>query len=172
MPIIPPSSLWLHISIQTQQLWIIKNQKKIQSYSISTALNGAGCQKNSGCTPLGWHQIQLKIGASCPIYAVFVQRRSTGEIYTPDLAKQYPQRDWILTRILWLSGQQLGVNRGGEVDTLSRFIYIHGTPETEPMGIAKSHGCIRMQNNDLISLFDQVENKTPVLIEKPPCSLS
>jgi len=165
------SASWLHISIDQQQLCLIKNKKIQQTYGISTALNGAGCLKNSGCTPLGKHQIKLKIGANCPSNSVFIGRRPTGEIYNPQKAQAEPQRDWILTRILWLTGCQSKMNRGGNVDTLARFIYIHGTPDSEPMGINKSHGCIRMHNSDLLSLFEQTFNKMSVLIETPPCPL-
>jgi lipoprotein-anchoring transpeptidase ErfK/SrfK len=88
----------------------------------------------------------------------------TGEIYSETLAQQYPERDWILTRIIWLQGMESGFNRGGQVDTLSRYIYIHGTPDSEPMGVPKSHGCIRMRNRDLIELFDQIDNNLIVNI--------
>ena len=93
-----------------------------------------------------------------------VGRRHTGEIYTPELARQFPERDWILSRILWLCGLEPGKNRGGSVDTMRRYIYIHGTPDSEPMGVPKSHGCIRMRNQDVIRLFDMVTPGTPVLI--------
>lgn len=136
----------------------------IQSYSVSTALNGSGQKMNSGCTPLGQHRVRIKIGASCPINAVFRSRRFTGEIYSQDLSAQFPDRDWILSRIIWLTGNESGFNRGGDVDTLRRYIYIHGCPDSEPMGIAKSHGCIRMRNTDLIHLFDQISVGTEINI--------
>lgn len=119
---------------------------------------------DSGCTPRGMHRIRIKIGAGCPANAVFVGRRATGEIYSQGLAAQQPRRDWILTRILWLSGCESGRNRGGCVDTLRRFIYIHGCPDSEPMGEPASHGCIRMRNRDITELFDFVETGTPVVI--------
>lgn len=134
-------------------------------YRISTALNGPGECQGSGCTPRGWHRIRLRIGHNCPKNTVFVERRPTGEIYSAELAAQFPQRDWILTRILWLTGLESGRNRGGKVDTLRRFIYIHGCPDTEPMGIPKSHGCIRMDNLDLMELFDLVHNGMLVHIQ-------
>lgn len=133
-------------------------------YSISTAANGAGCEKNSGCTPLGEHIIRAKIGAGAPANTVFVGRRPTGEICTPELMAQFPERDWILTRILWLSGTELGKNRLGNVDTMQRYIYIHGTPESEPMGEPCSHGCVRMRNADIVRLFDAVDVGTRVVI--------
>lgn len=121
----------------------------------------------SGCTPLGRHVIQAKIGNGCPAGAVFVGRRPTGEVYTPDLAKQFPHRDWILSRILWLKGCEPGRNRYGRVDTMRRHIYIHGCPDSEPMGTPLSHGCIRMRNADVIELFDLAAAGTTVLIFKP-----
>ncbi len=139
-------------------------ENPLKSYSISTALNGVGCNKNSGRTPLGRHIIRAKIGQDQPLNTVFVGRRPTGEIYSEDLAQAQPNRDWILTRILWLSGTEIGVNRLRDVDTMQRYIYIHGTPESEPMGIPLSHGCIRMHNKDLVALFDLVDVYTPVEI--------
>ncbi len=119
----------------------------------------------SECTPRGAHHVRIKIGDGCPLDSVFVGRRPTGEIYTYELAQQHPGRDWILSRIIWLSGDQPRVNRGGDVDTLRRMIYIHGTPESEPVGVPLSHGCIRMHNRDLVTLFDLVDAGTPVMIE-------
>lgn len=119
---------------------------------------------NSGCTPRGWLVVKAKIGGGLAANSVFVGRRATGEIYSAALAEQYPQRDWILSRILWLGGREPYKNRYGEVDTLRRFIYIHGTPACEPMGVPMSHGCIRMRNADVITLFDLVEVGTRVWI--------
>ncbi len=155
----------IKISISTQRLTLSDAAGNVvKSYLVSTALNGVGCNKNSGCTPLGAHVIRAKIGAGMPENTVFVGRRPTGEIWTPALAAQHPGRDWILTRILWLSGQELGKNRLGDVDSMQRYIYIHGTPDSEPMGIPCSHGCIRMRNADVIQLFDQVFPGTAVEI--------
>ncbi len=120
----------------------------------------------SGCTPRGRHVIRAKIGTGCPLGAIFVGRRATGEIYSPELAQQFPERDWMLTRILWLCGCEPGKNRWGEVDTMRRYVYIHGCPDTEPMGVPASYGCIRMRNTDVAELFDLVEPGTPVLIEQ------
>jgi lipoprotein-anchoring transpeptidase ErfK/SrfK len=133
-------------------------------YPVSTAANGAGERQGSGCTPQGWHRVRLKIGAGCPAGAVFRGRRWTGEVFSPVLAATQPHRDWILTRILWLTGVEPGRNRGGEVDSLRRFIYIHGCPPTEPMGVPRSHGCVRMRDDDLMDLFDAVPVGTPVEI--------
>ena len=152
----------IRISIGDQRLWLLRDDCELASYAISTAANGPGELRDSGCTPRGLHRVRLKIGHGCPLNAVFVARRFTGEIYSPELAARHPNRDWILTRILWLSGTESGRNRGGDRDTLRRFIYIHGMPDSEPVGVARSHGCIRMRNADLQALFDAVQNGTPV----------
>jgi lipoprotein-anchoring transpeptidase ErfK/SrfK len=137
---------------------------ELESYPVSTALNGAGEKKNTGCTPRGKHVIRVRIGAGQPIGTVFTGRRPTGEIWTPELSAQHPGRDWILTRILWLSGCEVGLNRLGDCDTMQRYIYIHGTPDNEPMGVPRSHGCIRMRNADVMALFDLVPAGTVVEI--------
>ncbi|MGB0203918.1 MAG: L,D-transpeptidase family protein [Neptuniibacter sp.] len=154
------------ISITDQVLKLFDGEQLIVQYPVSTALNGPGETQNSGCTPRGKHYIRAMIGEGQPENAVFVGRRFTGEIYNADLAQKYPERDWILSRILWLCGTEVGKNRLGNVDTMQRYIYIHGTPDTEPMGVAKSHGCVRMRNSDLIRLYDLVSGGTPVLIEE------
>ena len=155
----------IEISIQHQTLTLFDNFGGVKAkYSVSTAANGVGCEKDSGCTPLGVHIVRAKIGAGSTSNTVFVGRRATGEICTPELMLQYPNRDWILTRILWLSGTELGFNRLGNVDTMQRYIYIHGTPDSTDMGKIGSHGCIRMRNADVIALFDLVDTGTPVSI--------
>ncbi|HNC03440.1 MAG TPA: L,D-transpeptidase, partial [Agitococcus sp.] len=143
-----------------------QQQQIIAQFIISSALKGAGEIQGSEQTPRGQHIIRAKIGQNQPINSVFKARRPTGEIYNAQLAAQFPTRDWILTRIMWLSGCELGKNRGGRYDTMRRYIYIHGTPDTEPMGIPKSHGCIRMRNEDIIQLFDLVPVYTPVIIHE------
>ena len=154
----------IHIDIGRQQLALVKSGKVVELFPVSTALNGVGEEQGSECTPRGMHNVRLKIGDGCPLNSVFVGRRITGEIYKPELGEVDPHRDWILTRIIWLTGTQKGFNRGGQCDSLRRFIYIHGTPDSEPMGKPCSHGCIRMHNNDLVKLFELVENGMPVLI--------
>ena len=149
--------LTLDVSIADQRLLVLENQRVIREYSISTAKNGPVQLKGSECTPTGWHQIRAKIGTGAPINSVFIGRRPTGEIYSPTLAAQYPQRDWILSRILWLGGLEPGFNRYGEVDSSWRYIYIHGCPDEYMLGVPASHGCIRMLNQDVIELFDTVE---------------
>ena len=155
----------IRINIAAQTLELLGEQGDlIKRYPVSTAKNGAGELEGSYCTPRGKHIIRAKIGAGQPLNSVFVRRRPTGEIYTPELSAQYPERDWILTRILWLSGCQLGFNRLGEVDTMRRYIYIHGTAEEEAIGTPISHGCVRLRNSDVMDLFDRVETGAEVEI--------
>lgn len=157
----------IEISIPNQLLTLLDDFGGVKAkYPVSTAANGVGCEKNSGCTPLGNHIIRAKVGAAALPNTVFVGRRATGEICTPELMAQFPNRDWILTRILWLSGTEVGVNRLGNVDTMQRYIYIHGTPESTDMSKIGSHGCVRMRNSDIIELFELVEAGTPVLISE------
>ncbi|MEY2777664.1 MAG: hypothetical protein RLY30_1762 [Pseudomonadota bacterium] len=138
----------------------------VRSFSVSTARNGVGNQRGSFCTPTGRHQIRAKIGAGAAFNTVFVGRRPTGEIWTPTLAGQHPKRDWILTRILWLSGLEPGINRLGEVDTMRRYVYFHGSPPTVEMGEPGSIGCVRMRNQDIVDLFDWVPAGTTVMIDQ------
>lgn len=136
----------------------------LRRYQVSTASKGPGEQTGSHQTPRGRHVIRAKIGAGQPIGAAFRGRRPTGEVWTAEVGAQMPERDWILTRILWLSGKEPGFNRLGNVDTMRRYIYIHGTPDSEPMGVPKSIGCIRMRNREVAELFDLVPAGTPVEI--------
>lgn len=154
----------IRVSIPEQQLELLEGGCVAARYPVSTARNGSGERRGSGCTPRGWHRIRIKIGAGLPLNAVLVGRRPTGEIYTPELADHHPKRDWILSRILWLTGLEAGFNRGGECDTLRRYIYIHGCPDHSPMGTPLSHGCIRMHNRDLLELFDRVDAGDRVFI--------
>jgi hypothetical protein len=155
----------INISILQQKLTLLDESGKVRAqYAISSAANGVGCEKNSGCTPLGAHIIRVKIGDQQPLNTVFVGRRPTGEICTPALMAEFPERDWILTRILWLSGNELGKNRLGNVDTMQRYIYIHGTPDSVAVGSPDSHGCIRMRNADIVELFNMAPVGTSVMI--------
>ena len=154
------------INIAQQQLELRDGRGEISKcYLISSARKGTGQQNGSFCTPLGKHVIRAKIGAGQPVNTVFIKRRPTGELYSTELEQQYPQRDWILTRILWLSGCEPGFNRLGNVDTMRRYIYIHGSPDRVEMGKPGSIGCIRMRNRELLELFDLVELGTPVQID-------
>jgi L,D-transpeptidase YbiS len=153
----------LRVSLPAQTLEVLDSTGAVlAAYPVSTAANGAGEERGSHCTPRGRHLIRAKIGAGLPLNSVFVARRPTGEIYTPDLGTAQPERDWILTRILWLSGKEPGYNRLGSCDSMGRYIYIHGTPDELFDQAPRSHGCIRMRNGDLVKLFDQVPVYTPV----------
>ena len=159
--------LRISININLQHLDLLDDKGKlIKRYSISSAKNGVGEQNGSFRTPRGRHVVRAKIGAGQPVNTVFVERRPTGETYTPELARQNPGRDWILTRILWLSGLERGYNRLGKVDTMRRAIYIHGSPDTADMGKPGSRGCIRMHNRDIVELFDLVPVRTIVEIRE------
>ena len=156
----------IRISIPQQTLQLFDERGTcLRNYSISTAEKGAGEQNGSGQTPRGKHVIRAKIGAGEPVGAVFIGRRPTGEIWTPELNAKQPERDWILSRILWLSGCEPGRNRLGNVDSMRRYIYIHGTPEDQPMGVPRSHGCVRMRNADVMEMFDLVPPNTVVVID-------
>lgn len=151
------------ISIPTQTLELFDDEDTLlKRYAVSTAANGAGEQNGSFCTPRGRHIIRAKVGAGATANTVFVRRRPTGEVWTPELAAEFPGRDWILTRILWLSGREPSFNRLGCVDTMRRYVYIHGSPDSVPMGTPGSIGCVRMRNADIVELFDLVPPYTPV----------
>lgn len=146
---------YIEIDIRHQRLRLIEADGT-EEFSISTAAKGVGELFGSECTPRGKHIIRAKIGTGEPENTVFIGRRPIGEIYTPELACQFPQRDWILTRILWLSGLEPGCNRLGKVDTMRRYIYIHACPDKDRLGVPSSHGCIKMRNRDIIYLFERV----------------
>jgi lipoprotein-anchoring transpeptidase ErfK/SrfK len=159
------TELVIDVEIPRQTL-MLKNADGgvLMKCSVSTALNGAGEEIGSEKTPRGAHYIRAKIGAGMPANTVFVSRRPTGEIYTPQLRAAFPARDWILTRILWLCGLEPGGNRLGMVDTMQRYVYIHGCPDDDPIGEPGSHGCIKMRNAEIIELFDRVAPGTRVHI--------
>ena len=156
--------LTLEVDIASQTLALLRNGKKIKSYSVSTAKNGAGEIQGSEQTPRGWHIIRAKIGDNCAANTVFVERRPTGELFAAGMREKYPNRDWILTRILWLSGLEVGKNRLGQVDTMQRYIYIHGTPDDVAVGAPGSRGCVRMRNTDIIELFRTIPLGTKTFI--------
>ncbi len=156
----------IDVDIAKQTLSLTDNGKIVRQYSISTAKNGPGEKNGSFCTPRGRHIVRAKIGAGQPVCSVFARRRPTGEIWTPELNARYPGRDWMLTRILWLSGCEVGRNRLGDVDTMRRYIYIHGSPDAAEMGKPGSIGCVRMRNADILELFDLVPPYTPVDINQ------
>lgn len=147
----------IDIKLSEQTLRLYDGGTLLREYPVSTAAKGAGEKNGSECTPRGRHRVRAMIGRGAAPGTVFVSRRPTGEVYSEALGRQYPQRDWILTRILWLSGLEPGRNRLGDVDTMRRYIYLHGTPDTTRLGEPGSHGCVRMRNRDIIELFDLVE---------------
>ena len=159
----------LHISLADQCLYGFSAGQLLLRLPVSSALNGAGEVQGSFCTPRGVHRVEQKIGADMPSGAVFKGRQWTGEVWTPELHQQFPGRDWILTRILWLSGCEPCVNQGGEVDSYQRYIYLHGTPDCEPMGEPHSHGCVRLRNADLLQLFPRVPLHCTVRIDEAAC---
>ena len=152
----------LRVDLAAQTLTLERAGRPLQVYTVSTSKHGAGETHGTFRTPRGRHVIRAKIGAGAPLNAVFRGRRATGEIYSAELARSNPDRYWILTRILWLSGTEIGKNRLGPVDTMRRYIYIHGTPDTDQLGSPSSIGCIRMANRDIVELFELVEAGTVV----------
>jgi lipoprotein-anchoring transpeptidase ErfK/SrfK len=161
-----PGTLRIIVRIGGQRLRLLDGDRVLMDVPVSTARNGPGERMGSECTPRGRHVVRARIGDGAPAGSVFVGRRATGEIFHPDMRSRHPDRDWILTRILWLSGLEPGHNRLGDVDTMRRFIYIHGCPEDVALGEPGSHGCVRMGNADVVALFDRVPAGTPVLIEE------
>ena len=156
----------IEVVIAEQRLRLWRGDEPVRDYAVATAANGAGEEEGSFRTPRGWHRIRAKIGGGCPEGTVFVGRRATGERYSPALRQQAPERDWILTRILWLCGEEPGRNRFGRVDTMRRYVYIHGAPDEDPMGVPSSKGCIKMRGADIIDLFERVPAGTRVLIKE------
>jgi L,D-transpeptidase YbiS len=156
----------LEVCISTQKMYVFNNGRVSREYLISTGKNGAGEIQGSEQTPRGLHVIRARIGANCPVNTVFVGRRPTGEIYAPELRAKFPDRDWILTRICWLSGLEVSRNRLGNVDTMRRYIYLHGAPDDVLMGIPGSRGCVRMRNDDIIELFAQIAVGTQIYIRE------
>jgi len=147
----------IRVNLSSQSLEVLEGTKVLAHYPISSAAKGAGERNGSEMTPRGLHEVRAKVGASAPAGTVFAGRRPTGEICTPELMRKEPDRDWILTRILWLRGLEVGKNRLGDVDSMRRWIYIHGTPYEDDIGKVASHGCSRMRNTDVIELFDRAE---------------
>src|SRR3982750_925674 len=163
-PFLRRAPMKIEIHAAKQELRLRDGKKLLKRYAVSTAKRGLGEKNGSLCTPRGRHIVRAKIGAGQPLGTVFVRRRPTGEVWTPELHAKYPGRDWILTRILWLSGKEPGKNRLGDVDTMRRYIYIHGSHEMAEMGKPGSIGCIRMRNKEIVELYDLVAPYTPVEI--------
>ena len=155
----------LRVDVAKQSLYLLENDQVVDTLLCSTARLGVGERKGSEQTPRGWHRVRAMVGANQPKGTVYIGRRPTGEVWSQSLADHYPDRDWILTRILWLCGMEPGLNRFGEVDSMQRYIYIHGTPPTEPMGVPRSHGCIRLHDDEIIDVFSFVRPGSRVLIQ-------
>jgi len=159
----------LHISLADQCLYGFSDGQLKLRLPVSTALKGAGEMQGSFCTPRGLHRVEQKVGDDMPLGAVFKGRKWTGEVWSQELHQQCPERDWILTRILWLAGCEPTLNQGGEVDSYQRYIYLHGTPDCEPMGEPHSHGCVRLRNADMLQLYLCVPLHCAVLIDEAAC---
>ncbi|MGQ3891098.1 L,D-transpeptidase family protein [Legionella sp. CNM-4043-24] len=155
----------VYISADAQEMRCFEDGELYRVYPVSTAKNGLGEKMGSQCTPRGWHAVYSHIGMNAETNSVFVSRQWTGELYSDELAAAHPDRDWILTRILQLDGLEPGFNKGGDVDSLQRYIYIHGTPDSTDMSIPGSHGCIRMRNKDVIEFAKWVLDGTRVHID-------
>jgi len=152
-----PQSPLIIISINDQRLYLLTNNEIIKSYIISTATAGTGSRSGSNKTPLGVHRVSQKFGKNAEIGTIFKARVNThrvAQILTK--AGEKSNADNVTSRILWLSGMEQGFNKGGNVDSHSRYIYIHGTDEEGRLGQPASHGCIRMKNQSVIDLFEQV----------------
>ena len=156
----------IEVNIGNQRMLVYDGQALLRDFRVSTAKNGAGESLGSEKTPRGRHIIRAKVGQGSAPNTVFIGRRPTGEVFTPELRQLYPQRDWILTRIFWLSGLEVGKNRLGQVDTMRRYIYIHGSPDDVRMGAPGSRGCIRMRNEEIIDLYEIIPVGTPILISE------
>ncbi len=163
---------FLHICLTHQQLFAYQGGQLVWQCGVSTGVNGIGETNNSGKTPRGWHRIRARIGDGLPLGAVLRGRRWTGEILDAALEQAAPERDWILTRILWLCGLEHGVNRGPGCDTFHRYIYLHGTPDSQPLGVPKSHGCIRLHNRDMLTLFAATPYNCRVFLAEHPLDQS
>ena len=164
----PAEDFLIRVSIDEQRLQLLERGEVVMDVAVATAANGPGEVMHSECTPRGRHRVRARIGDGCPENTVFVGRRPTGEIYSPALKAAHPGRDWMLTRILWLCGEEAGRNRLGQVDSMRRYIYIPGCPDEDPMGVPSSHGCVKMRNREVIVLFDGVPAGTPVIIQEAP----
>lgn len=157
---------YMYVSVKHQRLYLIVNDSTVRKYPVSTAKNGIGSKLNSYKTPPGLHTIKRKIGANVPFGGIMISRIYEGKIAKILTEKKDAKKDYVTSRIMWLQGEESGINRGRNVDSYNRYIYIHGTPEEGYIGEPASHGCIRMKNKDVIELYDFVDEGTPILILK------
>ncbi len=157
---------YMYVSIKHQKLYLIENDSTVKKYPISTALKGVGNKLHSLKTPPGLHTIKRKLGDNVPYAGILEAREYNGKIAKVLTDKQKAGGDYVTTRILWLEGEEPGINKGRNIDSYNRYIYIHGTPEEGLIGQPASHGCIRMKNSDVMELYDLIEEGTPILILK------
>ena len=157
-------SIYIEVDISEQRLYLIENSLIKASYPISTSKYGEGSIENSFKTPLGKHSIKEMIGEEAEINTIFTSRINTKRSATIIDQFEDTDNDYVTSRIMWLDGEEEGFNKGGNVDSYRRYIYIHGTHEEGLIGTKASHGCIRMFNYDVIELFNLVNIGTKVLI--------
>lgn len=154
----------LFVSIENQKMYRIQSKNIIETYEISTSKYGIGNQMGSNKTPTGLHKINSKYGHKTPINGRMIGRVFYGQIAKIFSDTTTSKTDDITSRILWLEGLENGINKGDNIDSYKRYIYIHGTSEEGRIGIPSSHGCVRMKNKDVIDLFNEVAIGTFVLI--------
>ncbi len=157
---------YMYISVKHQRLYLIENDSTIRKYTISTAAKGIGNKSNSYKTPPGLHSIKKKIGDNVPEGGLFISRVYCGKKVKIITEKEKAKGDYVTSRIMWLQGEEPGINKGRNIDSYNRYIYIHGTAEEGFLGQPASHGCIRMKNSDVVELYDMVDEGTPILILK------
>jgi hypothetical protein len=152
-------AMW--VSVDEQMFRIVRGRDILFETRCATAANGTGSEWNSLKTPLGWHHVVQKLGAGAPWGQVFRSRQATHDVWRPG---DSVTEDLVLTRVLVLTGDEPGKNKGGNVDSLMRGIYVHGTNAEERIGTPSSHGCVRLRNDDVIRAFEIVPDASPLLI--------
>ena len=155
---------FIYVGVKRQELDLYLNGNHIISYPISTSMHGAGTKAGSDMTPVGLHKIKGKFGLNVPIGGILKARKYTGNIASIQTKPIKTGEDAITTRVLTLEGLENGINKGGELDSYGRHIYIHGTAEEGLIGQPASHGCVRMRNKDVIDLFNRVDKGLKVII--------
>ena len=160
----PELKIKILVDISEQRLYLKSGEQTLVSYPISTSKYGEGSKENSFKTPLGNHIIKEKIGENAPINTIFISRINTKNIASIENKPKNTENDYVTSRIMWLEGEENGVNKGPGIDSYERYIYIHGTHEEGLIGVKASHGCIRMFNVDVIDLYDRIHNGTKVII--------
>ena len=160
----PELKMKILVDISEQRLYLKNGEQILVSYPISTSKYGEGSKENSFKTPLGNHIIKEKIGENAPINTIFISRINTKNVAVIENKPKNTANDYVTSRIMWLEGEENGINKGPGIDSYERFIYIHGTHEEGLIGVKASHGCIRMFNVDVIDLYDRIYNGTKVII--------